>query len=467
MKKYTRVSLKLITFGLWRISAGLAERVNLDSINCATESIITRDVAVIGGGSSGTYAAIRLRDIGQSVVVVERNDRLGGHTHTYTDPVTKGKIDIGVEIWQDWDIVRNFFSRFKISLTKNEFAPSAVQYVDYRTGQLVSQYSPGNATDALTAYATQLAKYPYLEFGFDLPNPVPTDLLLPFGDFVEKYALDDTVPTIFKYAQGLGNILHQPTLYVMKNFGLVDLKSIQEGFLTTAKHDNSEIYERALAELGDNALLNTSIVATKRSITGYSSITVTTPCGRREIRAKKILLAIPPKLDNLDGFDLDATEKSLFQQFGNSAYYTGVLRYTGINDNTTVQNIGINTTYHLPVLPGIYSISPSVIPGLLNVKYGSPTALADVQVQSDIIASVQRLPNRTISVESPEFAIFASHTPFELTVSSSAIESGFYKRLYAMQGKRSTYYTGAAFHTQDSSLLWRFTEQLLPLIVEK
>ena len=44
------------------------------------EDIITRDVCIIGGGSTGTYSAIRLRDMGKSVVVVEKKDVLGGHT---------------------------------------------------------------------------------------------------------------------------------------------------------------------------------------------------------------------------------------------------------------------------------------------------------------------------------------------------------------------------------------------------
>ena len=65
-----------------------------DASAVRADSIITRDVAVIGGGATGTYAAIRLRDLGRSVVVVETADRLGGHTHTYTDPGTGGKADI-------------------------------------------------------------------------------------------------------------------------------------------------------------------------------------------------------------------------------------------------------------------------------------------------------------------------------------------------------------------------------------
>ena len=43
---------------------------------------VEADVVIIGGGSSGTYAAVRLHDLGKSVIVVEQDDVLGGHTNT-------------------------------------------------------------------------------------------------------------------------------------------------------------------------------------------------------------------------------------------------------------------------------------------------------------------------------------------------------------------------------------------------
>ena len=47
-----------------------------DSGDAATP-IIYKDVAIIGGGASGAYSAVRLReDEGLSVVVVEKQDRL-------------------------------------------------------------------------------------------------------------------------------------------------------------------------------------------------------------------------------------------------------------------------------------------------------------------------------------------------------------------------------------------------------
>jgi hypothetical protein len=45
----------------------------------------------------------------------------------------------------------------------------------------------------------------------------------------------------------------------MKNFGLDILRNLQVGFLTTARHDNSELYAKARAELGADALLRSRV----------------------------------------------------------------------------------------------------------------------------------------------------------------------------------------------------------------
>lgn len=38
--------------------------------------IIVKDVVILGGGASGSYAAVRLKDQGKSVIVVEQKDHL-------------------------------------------------------------------------------------------------------------------------------------------------------------------------------------------------------------------------------------------------------------------------------------------------------------------------------------------------------------------------------------------------------
>ena len=260
---------------------------------------------------------------------------------------------------------------------------------------------------------------------------------------------------------------------MFKNFGLSVLQGVQNGFLTTLDQDNSEIYVKALAVLGQDVLLTSHVLAVDRSASssgGFVKVLVQTPQGVKLILAKKLILTIPPKLHNLEGFDLSTEETSLFVQFQNSAYYTGLLRGTNIPDLTTVTNIGAATQYNLPILPAAYSITPTRVPGLHDVQFGSANALHDEQVKADIIASVNRINaartfNSTTTAE-PEFADFASHTPFELTVPKETIEGGFYKSLYALQGTRETWYTGAAWHTHDTSLLWVFTEGVLQGVLE-
>jgi len=52
------------------------------STACASQ-VIQRDVAIIGGGASGAYAAIRLKeDFDQSVVVIEKAGRMVRATPT-------------------------------------------------------------------------------------------------------------------------------------------------------------------------------------------------------------------------------------------------------------------------------------------------------------------------------------------------------------------------------------------------
>lgn len=248
------LSLPILLSVSLTIQAAAFPSPSINTADYGPSSIIRRDVCVIGGGSSGTYAAIGLRDKGKSVAVIEKQGVLGGHTNTYTDPNNGTKVDYGVVVFGNTSIVTSYFGRFDVPLTSGtgSFSTNATIYnVDFRTGKIVPGYVAENPTAAFTAYAAQLAKYPYLsEPGWNLPDPVPAELLMPFGDFVSKYELGAAVQTINQYAQGFGDILTIPTLYLLKYFNRPVLVGAQTAFLTTARRDNSEIYEKARAELG-------------------------------------------------------------------------------------------------------------------------------------------------------------------------------------------------------------------------
>lgn len=191
-------------------------------------NVITRNMLIIGSSSSGTYSAIKLRDLKTSVAVVEAKGLLGGHTKTWTDPVTKGKVDLRVIVFHNNDLVRKYFGRYQISLTKASPVPGVRKFYNSHSGKIVPGYIPPSPN--FTTYAAQLAKYPYLEFGFDLPDPVPNNLVLSFGNFVKKYNLGGFVRFATGFCQGVGDILKLPSIYIFKYISLSVLQNIQTGF---------------------------------------------------------------------------------------------------------------------------------------------------------------------------------------------------------------------------------------------
>jgi len=56
----------------------------IDETQFSPADTIVRDVVVLGGGASGSYAAVRLKDFGKTVVVVEKNDHLVRGFHAVT-----------------------------------------------------------------------------------------------------------------------------------------------------------------------------------------------------------------------------------------------------------------------------------------------------------------------------------------------------------------------------------------------
>ncbi|KAI9647867.1 hypothetical protein NHQ30_004255 [Ciborinia camelliae] len=427
--------------------------------------VIERDVVVVGGGSSGTYAAIGLIDSNKTVAVIDNKNRMGGHTETYKDPVTGLTTEYGVIVYHNTSLVNNYTARLNVTMAPVDISPRATRYADFRTGIENTTYSAANYVGGALLYMAELTKYPYVETGFELPNPVPEDLLLPFGDFAIKYKLgNEFLGFLFSFAQGLGDLLSKPTLYVFKNFGMGVISGATNGFLSEATNDNSKIYEHAQAIIGnDNVFLSSSIIAVDRK--GHCvKVLISTPSGYKLIQGKKMVFSIPPKIENLAGWDLSRSETTLFSQFNNSGYYVGMFRNTGLPPVSLV-NVADNTTYGFPPLPAAYGIMPTYVPNVSNFYYGSPLPLTDDEVRAAMFEELNRLSvagqNHSVT---PELIAYTRHTPFELWVPAKAIAAGFYTHLNALQGKHNTWYTGAAFHTHDSTMLWEFTQALLPNI---
>ena len=167
MRLRRRNVLKLLSYSAAGFAAaGLSSRTAF-----AKTKIIERDVVVIGGGSSGTYTAVAVKDAGRSVVVLERKARLGGHTETYTDPTTGIPTDIGVVVFHNLPVVTNYFARLGtpiIPLPAGGFGGNNVNF-DFRTGKIQNFTEPSAAETgaALQGYYGYLQQLKATYFDLD------------------------------------------------------------------------------------------------------------------------------------------------------------------------------------------------------------------------------------------------------------------------------------------------------------
>lgn len=138
--------------------------------------------------------------MGKSVAVIEKQKRLGGHVNTYVDAATNTTFDYGVIIMVNITVVRDYFNFLGIPMgTFQGYVPDQkTLYADFAEETDVSpSYNETEVAAAVLGYAGQLQKYPYLASGYHLPDPIPEDLLLPYGEFLDKYNLSALTQTVW------------------------------------------------------------------------------------------------------------------------------------------------------------------------------------------------------------------------------------------------------------------------------
>lgn len=442
------------------------------------QQTITRDVVVLGGGATGTYAAVLLQDLGKSVAVVERNDRLGGHSETlYTSDGSH--IDYGVIGFFNTNTTTTFLDRLDVESEPLLPASSNNQDVNFATGEEVDgDGSPIDTFFALAQYSAVLARYPYFtDGGYNLPDPVPEDLLISFGDFVEKYHVENIIPIAWTFAHSVGNMLDIPAIYVIQDFGQRHVAALLAGYVKPT-NGTAELYNKAAGVLGSAVLYESTAVAVSRpndnSDEGEGrqqgvTVEVTSSTGdSTTINAQKLLVTIPPTLENLQVFDLDDTETDLFSQWLYTAYYVGIVNNTGIPDDLNVLNTIPENPGSLPREPFVWRLEDMGVPGYKTVKIvGDASSLTEEDAQELLFADFQRMYDAGTFPDTggPELVMWGSHTPTTMSVSPDAVRGGFYRDLYALQGHRDTFYTGLSFCSDYSTLLWECTDQVVGKVI--
>ncbi|RZI56228.1 MAG: NAD(P)/FAD-dependent oxidoreductase, partial [Pseudomonas sp.] len=426
-----------------------------------------RDVCIIGGGASGMYAAMRLRELGYSVVVVEKAAYAGGHSYTHQDAATGLHTEMGVRIYPDVDIIKDTYAKHGVKLVRSKINGAKRIYVEIASGNEGPYKDPNVLVSGYSLLKYNLLfklKYGYLEnAGINLPESVPAELLQPFGEYLINNKLDKGYAPVTHYLQGYGPARKVPTLYALKNTRVAITNSILKDNFWTPEKGTSEIYRVMGEKLGQDLILNAVVNSVTRPEGEAKQIVVNTPTGISVIAATNLIIAFPPLLDRMTAFDLDISEREMVSKFKANYYWTAMVRIENLDPEIVLLNTTGDNVLEGQTFPGMYTAAPTGIPGLVNVLYGSETLMPEDEVKARITTDMEKLNGSftTGPVKVIGFERFINHTPFGVEVDLPDIVEGFYRRFDAFQGLRGTYYTGAAIDTNDTSSVWTHAENLV------
>lgn len=450
---------------------------NAEEASDSNTQVLNVDVAVVGGGAAGTYAAVRLReDLNTSVVLIEPKSHLGGSVSTYLVPETNTTLEFGVQTYLRYGPAEDFFTRFGIAVQPFTSRRLNPVMIDIETGEELKDYiAPSiNATnEAFARWLALVSKYEaILEPGywnFPQPKDIPSDLLTPFEEFSKIHQLDAAVPRIMTISGiGTGGIGTLLTFHIMQAFGPSITRNMLSSQFFIPSGSNSLIYSRALTLLGPSALLSSTILSVKR-YPHTSTLLIQQGSKHTTIHAKRILYTAPPSLPNLAPFHLAPQEQEIFAQLPVGGEFIGVARIPCLKENSTYTYIPSSAVpdKHLklkdyPFTLRFDSTGPAGL-SLFRVLFSAEFTLSVERFKTIVAESLEKL-NEAGSVQDKctvEFKAVSDHTRPQWEMSREQMERGFVQRLIGMQGRGGMWWAGYVWGAPYSSVIWANVDVVL------
>lgn len=310
-------------------------------------------------------------------------------------------------------------------------------------------------------------------FNFPSKDAIPADLLLPFGEFLKKYNAEGAIITMFQSTGlGMGDMLGSTTLYVLGAFpgpfarALLGIDAVYK----PSSDRNIEVYEKIAQRLGKDVLYKTTVHSSTRTDTGVTLVVRNASGKLTKIVAGKLLVSIEPTPENFKPFALDQAEKDVFSKLKYTNEYIFLVSHPSLPAGTTIFNIQeAAATSNVPALPKLNLLSGFEFHGnaskplyKINVVGSEKFTLADAKAL--INAQFKKLMDKNTIPKSKqplEIVNIAVHGAMHMYTDLSVLQSGFIQQMYALQGRRSTWFTGAAWSSGYQSILWEFDDVLL------
>lgn len=267
------------------------------------------------------------------------------------------------------------------------------------------------------------------------------------------------------------------TMYVMQAIGAPLTGSFfgETANVVPVSGDNQELYLKIGDLLGQDVLYSSTVISSVRGAddTGVTIVVEASNGDRKRIKAQRLLLAIEPSADNLAPFDLDASESAVFSKFRWSNSYVGAVRNPSLVVNQSLTNVPAAaepsnwTTLPLPPFNARFDYFGQDS-DLFRFLVEDDTGLDADGARALVVDGFTKMVESGVLAATDEplqFAAFENHGPMHTRVDADEIEAGFIQELYSLQGHRSTWWTGAAFSVQFTTLLWAFNDLLLPRMI--
>jgi hypothetical protein len=234
-----------------------------------------------------------------------------------------------------------------------------------------------------------------------------------------------------------------------------------------------ELYQKIQKLLGKDVMLNSIIGDSRRSDDGAEVVVINlisqTPT---LVKAKRLLISFEPTPDNMEFLDTDEQEMAVFKKFQWTDVECGMVKHSslpiGESVDNTPQAAAPNNYLELPPMPFIarydWMGQDSEYFRILMVGNSTYNEFRSL-VQMDQTVKRMLRPDQDPEEDVMVYA-FMDHGPMHLHVGTQDLKKGFIQEQYALQGLRSTWYTGAAWSMQFTTVLWELNEVLFPKLLK-